>query len=116
MNHDDASIAGVAARLQDMGLPAKVMVDCSHGNSQKDFRRQPDVARSLAEQVAGGSTAIMGVMLESHLVEGRQDLVEGSPLTYGQSITDACISLEDTVPVLESLAEAVRKRRKGSKS
>ena len=84
------------------------MVDCSHGNSRKDYRRQAEVAAEVAEQVASGSPYICGVMIESHLVEGRQDLVPGKPLTYGQSITDACISWETTVPILEQLAAAVK--------
>jgi 3-deoxy-7-phosphoheptulonate synthase len=109
-NYDSKSVAGVAADLGKFGLPARVMIDCSHGNSQKDYRRQPEVAHSVAEQVAAGSAAICGVMLESHLVEGRQDLEPGKPLVYGQSITDACISWETTVPILEELAEAVRAR------
>jgi len=87
------------------------MIDCSHGNSRKDYRVQPEVASAVAEQIAGGSASICGVMLESHLVAGRQDLVPGKPLVYGQSITDACIGWEDTVPLLERLAEAVRARR-----
>jgi 3-deoxy-7-phosphoheptulonate synthase len=110
-NHDAKSVAEVAARLREVGLPERIMIDCSHGNSQKDYRRQPRVAREVAEQVAAGSEAVCGVMLESHLVEGRQDLVPGKPLVYGQSITDACISWEMTVPILEELADAVRARR-----
>jgi 3-deoxy-7-phosphoheptulonate synthase len=88
------------------------MVDCSHGNSRKDYRRQPEVAKALADQIAAGERAIMGVMLESNLVEGNQELSPGKPLTYGQSVTDACISWDSTVPVLETLAGAVRARRK----
>jgi 3-deoxy-7-phosphoheptulonate synthase len=110
-NHDAKSVAEVAAKLRNVGLPARIMIDCSHGNSQKDYRRQPAVAHEVAEQVATGSDAICGVMLESHLVEGRQDLEPGKPLVYGQSITDACISWEMTVPILEELADAVRARR-----
>ena len=82
------------------------MIDCSHGNSLKDHRRQADVAASICEQVAAGSWQIFGAMLESHLVEGRQDYVPGQPAVYGQSITDACISLEQTEPLLEQLATA----------
>ena len=93
------------------GLPARVMVDCSHGNSSKDYKRQPEVAADLAKQIAGGSAAIFGLMLESHLVGGRQDLKPGCPLTYGQSITDACRGWDETVPVVHKLAEAVRHRR-----
>ncbi|HET9062043.1 MAG TPA: 3-deoxy-7-phosphoheptulonate synthase, partial [Candidatus Binatia bacterium] len=115
-NHDAKSVAEVAANLRKVGLPSRVMIDCSHGNSQKDYRRQPEVAHSVAEQVAGGSDAICGVMLESHLVEGRQDLEPGKPLVYGQSITDACISWETTVPILEELADAVRARRLRSRN
>jgi 3-deoxy-7-phosphoheptulonate synthase len=111
-NHDAQSVADVCARLRKDGLPERVMIDCSHGNSQKDYLRQPEVARSVAEQVAAGSHALCGIMLESHLVEGRQDLVPGKPLVYGQSITDACISWETTVPVLDELADAVRARRR----
>jgi 3-deoxy-7-phosphoheptulonate synthase len=111
-NFDAASIAAVAQRLEKIGLPERVMVDCSHGNSRKDFARQPDVAKDLARQISGGSEFICGVMLESHLVEGRQDLGVDKKLTYGQSVTDACMSWETTVPVLERLAEAVLTRRK----
>ena len=86
------------------------MIDCSHGNSQKDHRRQAEVAASICEQVAAGSRQIFGAMLESHLVEGRQDYVPGRPAVYGQSITDACISLTQTEPLLEQLAEAQQAR------
>jgi len=87
------------------------MIDCSHGNSGKDHRRQPVVAREIAAQVAGGDTAIVGVMMESFLVEGRQDLSGSAPLRYGQSITDACMGWETTAGVLAELAQAVRERR-----
>jgi 3-deoxy-7-phosphoheptulonate synthase len=87
------------------------MIDCSHGNSNKDYRVQPQVAAEIGAQIAAGCESICGVMIESHLVAGRQDLVAGKPLVYGQSITDACISWDDTVPILESLAGAVAKRR-----
>jgi 3-deoxy-7-phosphoheptulonate synthase len=86
------------------------MIDCSHGNSNKDYRQQPAVCRAIAEQVAAGSRAIFGLMIESNLVEGNQKLGDG-PLTYGQSITDACVSWESTVPMLDELAAAVRTRR-----
>ena len=112
-NHDATCVADVCAKLAAAKLPECVMIDCSHGNSRKDFHRQTDVAAEIGEQVASGSRAISGVMLESNLVEGRQDLVAGKSLTYGQSITDACISWDATVPILEKLAEAVRTRRKG---
>ncbi len=87
------------------------MVDTSHGNSGKDYRRQPIVARSIAEQVANGEVGIVGVLLESFIAEGRQDLVDRESLVYGQSITDACMGWEMTVPVLRELAASVRARR-----
>jgi len=86
------------------------MVDCSHGNSHKSHLRQLEVAMSLCGQIASGSRQILGTMIESHLVEGRQDYAPGQPVVYGQSITDACLSLAQTEPVLEQLAEARRKR------
>jgi 3-deoxy-7-phosphoheptulonate synthase len=110
-NYDAGAIAEAAARLAAHGLWPRVMVDASHGNSGKDPRRQPAVVRALAEQVAGGSQALFGVMIESHLVAGRQDAPPGAPLVYGQSITDACLGWDETVPVLEELAGAVRARR-----
>ena len=98
--------------LGDAGLPARLMIDTSHGNSDKDHRRQPAVARDIAAQVAQGEPGIIGVMLESFLVDGRQDLKDRKHLVYGQSITDACLGWETTVPVLRELAAAVRARRK----
>jgi 3-deoxy-7-phosphoheptulonate synthase len=86
------------------------MIDCSHGNSLKDHRRQREVAGCVAEQVARGSWRIFGAMIESHLVEGRQDLVPGSPPRYGQSITDACLSFSDAERLLERLASAQQAR------
>ena len=111
-NYDADTIQSTAAALTKAGLRRGLMVDCSHGNSRKDYRRQPEVAQALADQIAAGERAIMGVMLESNLVEGNQELSPGKPLTYGQSVTDACISWDSTVPVLETLAGAVRARRK----
>ena len=87
------------------------MIDTSHGNSDKDYRRQPLVGREIASQVAQGEAGIVGAMMESFLIGGRQDLVDPAGLTYGQSITDACMGWEMTVPVLEELAAAVLKRR-----
>jgi len=87
-----------------------VMIDCSHGNSQKDHLRQAEVAQAIGQQVAGGSWHVFGAMLESHLVEGRQDYKPGVPSVYGQSITDACISWEQTEPLLAQLAKARRTR------
>ncbi len=110
-NYDVPSIEAVVAKLRAAALPERVMIDCSHGNSRKDYRRQCQVAEELSVQIEAGFPYVCGVMLESHLVEGRQDLVVGEPLVYGQSITDSCISWETTVPVLERLAAAVRRRR-----
>jgi 3-deoxy-7-phosphoheptulonate synthase len=109
-NYGAEHITKVCARLAAKGLPERVMVDCSHGNSHKDHLRQVDVAASIGEQIASGSRQIFGVMLESHLVEGRQDYVPGQPAVYGQSITDACLSLTQTEPLLEQLAQAQRTR------
>jgi len=110
-NHDAASVGAVAEALRVAGLPPRIMVDASHGNSAKDYRRQPLVAQDIAEQVAGGQRALFGMMLESFLADGRQDLTPGRSLHYGQSITDACMGWEMTVPVLQDLAKAVRSRR-----
>ncbi|MBI2395806.1 MAG: 3-deoxy-7-phosphoheptulonate synthase [Deltaproteobacteria bacterium] len=110
-NFDAASVAAVERGLIAAGLAPRVMIDCSHGNTGKDYRRQPEVARDVAAQIAAGSRAIMGVMIESHLVEGRQDARPGETLRYGQSITDGCIGWEQTVPVLDELAAAVARRR-----
>jgi 3-deoxy-7-phosphoheptulonate synthase len=109
-NYGPEAVAEVSARLAAKNLCDAVMVDCSHGNSQKDHRRQAQVAEAIAEQVRGGSWGIFGAMLESHLVEGRQDYVPGAHSVYGQSITDACISLSQTEPLLELLAEAQQAR------
>jgi 3-deoxy-7-phosphoheptulonate synthase len=106
-NFDAPSIANVVSQLKGKNLPASVMVDCSHGNSMKDYRRQPEVAASLCQQIASGDKSITGLMLESHLVEGNQS----KPEVYGKSITDACINWQTTETVLEQLATAVRTRR-----
>ena len=110
-NFDAAHVEEVCTRLKARGLRETVMIDCSHGNSQKDHRKQTAVAASIAEQVCAGSWHVMGAMLESHLVEGRQDYTPGA--TYGQSITDACLSLDQTEPILEQLATAQVKRGRG---
>jgi 3-deoxy-7-phosphoheptulonate synthase len=112
-NYSESHVREALALLEKQGLPPRLMVDCSHGNSGKDHRRQIDVAADLAAQIRSGNRGLAGVMLESHLVEGRQDYVPGQA-RYGQSITDACLSLEQTIPVLQSLAEAVRARRRQS--
>lgn len=110
-NYDADSIQHAAKQLEQNGLKSQLMVDCSHANSNKDYRRQIDVCRNVATQVGSGEKRIIGVMLESHLVEGRQDVISGQKLTYAQSVTDACISWESTETLLRELADAVRKRR-----
>jgi 3-deoxy-7-phosphoheptulonate synthase len=110
-NYDAAHVADVCKRLKKYELREAVMIDCSHGNSRKDHRRQAEVAAAVSDQVAGGSPRIFGAMLESHLVEGRQDYTPGKTATYGQSITDACLSFEHTEPILEQLAKAQQTRR-----
>ncbi|WP_395688664.1 3-deoxy-7-phosphoheptulonate synthase [Caenimonas koreensis] len=111
-NYDEQSIARACAALATSGLAPRLLVDCSHGNSSKDYRRQPEVAAELARQVAAGSHAICGVLLESHLVEGRQDIMDGRHgLVYGQSVTDGCIGWETTVQTLDALAVGTRQRR-----
>jgi 3-deoxy-7-phosphoheptulonate synthase len=113
-NYDAASVRRAAAVLTEAGLPPQLIIDCSHGNSGKDYRRQPEVAASVAQQIAAGSRAICGVMLESHLIEGKQ-AIAGRPdaLRYGQSVTDGCIGWEQTVAVLDRLRDAVRRRKAG---
>jgi 3-deoxy-7-phosphoheptulonate synthase len=110
-NYDAASIDMTCKQLASAGLAQRLMIDMSHSNSEKDFRRQVEVGRSVGAQLAAGDNRIMGVMIESHLKEGRQDLSPGQELVYGQSITDACLGWEDTVMVLDELAQAVRVRR-----
>ena len=112
-NYDAESVQQTLESIRAAGLPARVMIDASHDNSRKDCRRQPVVAHEIAAQVAEGETSIVGVMLESFLVEGRQDLATTPDLVYGQSITDSCMSWETTARVLEELAEAVQARRAG---
>jgi 3-deoxy-7-phosphoheptulonate synthase len=111
-NYDEGSVQAASDALGQAGLPPRLMVDCSHGNSGKDHRRQTVVAADVASQIAHGSRAICGVMLESHLVEGRQEITNGRQgLCYGQSVTDACIGWETTVEVLERIATVVRSTR-----
>jgi len=110
-NYDKESIQHASEQLEKNGLKANLMVDCSHANSNKDYQRQADICRNVAGQIADGEKRIMGIMLESHLVEGRQDVVPGKALTYGQSITDACINWETTELLLKELADAVKRRR-----
>jgi 3-deoxy-7-phosphoheptulonate synthase len=110
-NYDFAHVAASCATLRAAGLREQVMIDVSHGNSGKDYRRQVAVAGDIAAQVAGGDRRICGVMIESHLEEGRQELVPGVALKHGVSITDACLGFAQTTPVLQALAAAVRSRR-----
>ncbi len=110
-NHDAESVGTVLNQIEGAGLAPYIMVDCSHGNSRKDHTRQPAVSEDLATQIADGQRGIAGIMLESHLVAGAQKAVPGEALTYGQSITDACMDWETTAEVLRELAGAVRSRR-----
>jgi 3-deoxy-7-phosphoheptulonate synthase len=110
-NYDAASLDAACAALRKAGLREQVMVDCSHANSQKDHRRQVDVARDIAARIAAGERRVVGVMIESHLEEGRQDLTPGVAPRRGMSITDACIGWAPTDEALRGLADAVRRRR-----
>ncbi|MDR2462598.1 MAG: 3-deoxy-7-phosphoheptulonate synthase [Verrucomicrobiales bacterium] len=111
-NYEAGQVADAVALLEKAGLKnPRLMVDCSHANSNKDFRRQPAVAADLAAQIRAADPHLAGVMIESNLVEGRQDDVKNQML-YGQSLTDACISFEQTIPILHQLSEAVRQRRR----
>ncbi len=110
-NYDAASVDAACRALSAASLPDRLMIDFSHANSAKQFKRQIEVSGDVCRQLAGGERRIVGVMIESHLVEGRQELVPGKPLVYGQSITDACLGWTDSLPLLHSLADAVRKRR-----
>jgi 3-deoxy-7-phosphoheptulonate synthase len=114
-NYDAASVDAASTELHRAGVNPRLMIDTSHANSGKNPENQPMVASDIGSQVAGGERRIMGVMIESHLVAGRQDVVPGVPLTYGQSITDGCIDWETTVPVLEQLADAVASRRRAKR-
>ena len=111
-NYDSASVASACEELAKAKLAERLMIDCSHANAAKDYRRQAAVAADIGVQLAGGERRIVGVMVESHLVEGRQDLEAGKPLTFGQSITDGCLGWDDSVKLLDGLASAVKERRK----
>ncbi|WP_117235103.1 3-deoxy-7-phosphoheptulonate synthase AroG [Vibrio maerlii] len=111
-NYSAEHVSSIKSELEASGLPQKVMIDFSHANSSKQYQRQIVVAEDVAGQMAAGEDSIFGVMIESHLVEGRQDLIDGKAATYGQSITDACIGWDDTEKVLRTLADAVEARRK----
>ena len=110
-NYSAAHVKDVKAGLSKAGLPAQVMIDFSHANSSKQFKKQLDVSADVCRQISGGEKAIIGVMIESHLVEGNQSLESGEPLVYGKSVTDGCIGWQDTETVLRDLAAAVKARR-----
>ncbi|MCL1886523.1 MAG: 3-deoxy-7-phosphoheptulonate synthase AroG [Betaproteobacteria bacterium] len=110
-NYDKRSVEAACREIAAAGLPPRVMIDVSHGNSSKKAENQVPVCATIGKNIAAGDMRIVGVMLESNLIAGRQDMVFGQPLTYGQSVTDACISWEDTVQVLDGLAAAARKRQ-----
>jgi len=111
-NYDAASVHDACDKLVKAKLRPRIMVDASHANSNKDYRNQPKVLEDVSRQLEAGGDCLFGVMVESHLVDGRQDMVAGKPLTYGQSITDGCIGWDTTVQVLERLSQAVQNRRK----
>ena len=111
VNYTTEAVSNVCEQLLQAGLPPRVMIDCSHANSDKDHSRQPFVCRDVARQIADGNRNIIGVMLESNLVAGAQQLIPGKPLVYGQSITDACMDWRQTSELLAELAESVRTGR-----
>ncbi len=110
-NYDRVSVAAATSKLEASGLNPRLMVDCSHANSQKDFVKQVEVCRDIIHQIKTGQDNFFGLMIESHLVEGRQDYEEGAELTYGQSITDACIGWDDSEMLLRELSAAVKAKR-----
>jgi len=110
-NYDNAGVDAACAALKGAGLREQVMIDCSHANSEKRHERQVDVGRDIAARIGAGERRVVGVMIESHLQPGRQDLVPGRPLTPGVSITDACLGWDDTEALLQALAASVRHRR-----
>ncbi|MDH5331395.1 MAG: 3-deoxy-7-phosphoheptulonate synthase, partial [Aquincola sp.] len=111
-NYDAAHVQAACKALRGAGQREQVMIDCSHANSRKQHRRQVEIATDIASRIAAGDRRISGVMIESHLEEGRQDLQPGQPLRRGVSITDACLGWAQTEPVLQSLADAVQARRR----
>jgi len=110
-NYSAQHVSAVKTGLEKAGLPPQVMIDFSHANSSKQYQKQLEVADDVSAQISGGERGIIGVMIESHLVEGNQSLESGEPLVYGKSITDACIGWPDTDKVLRQLAAAVKQRR-----
>ena len=113
-NYSSSHVTKALDLISAAGLPRRIMIDASHGNSGKDHRRQPVVAAAIAEQVAAGERGLTGVMLESFLVEGKQEPGPPATLTYGQSVTDACMDFGTTDAVLAELASAVRTRRRAA--
>ncbi|MGY3071644.1 phospho-2-dehydro-3-deoxyheptonate aldolase [Ewingella americana] len=109
-NYHAADLQEACRNLAEFDLPQRLVVDFSHGNCQKQHRRQLDVAEDICQQIRAGSTAIAGIMAESFIEEGTQPIVAGKPLTYGKSITDPCLSWEDTETLLKMLADAVDSR------
>lgn len=109
-NYDAKSVAECEGLLEKAKLPKNIMIDCSHANANKEHERQKEVAADICAQLRAGNTSIFGVMIESHLLGGSQKMVEGQPLVYGQSITDACLGWEDSVAVLDMLAQAAAVR------
>jgi 3-deoxy-7-phosphoheptulonate synthase len=114
VNYTAESVAETAAQMEKAGLAPRIMIDFSHANSGKDYRRQSAVCHDVAAQIAAGDKRILGVMIESNLVAGAQQLIPGQPLVYGQSITDACINWKETHALLKELAAAIRTRRGAS--
>jgi 3-deoxy-7-phosphoheptulonate synthase len=110
-NYDTESVNMAAEEMEQAGLTPRLMIDFSHANSRKQHQKQVQVGQDVAGQIARGDRRVIGAMIESHLVAGNQQVVKGKPLVYGQSITDACLSWDHSLPLLHELAEAVRKRR-----
>jgi 3-deoxy-7-phosphoheptulonate synthase len=115
-NYDAASVQAACEELAKSKLPCRLMIDCSHANSAKQYQRQIEVARAIAAQVGAGERCIVGAMVESNLVEGRQELVPGKALVFGQSVTDPCLGWRDSTKTLDILADAVKKRRRAAKA
>jgi len=110
-NYSKAHVDAVNEQLTAAKLPNNIMVDFSHANSAKQFKRQMDVSTDISAQISAGDKSLFGVMIESHLVEGRQDIIDGGAVTYGQSVTDACINWDDSETVMRQLSDAVKARR-----
>lgn len=111
-NYDAASVSSACEELDKAGLEQRLMIDLSHGNSSGDYRNEKTSCRGVSEQIAGGERRILGVMIESNLHEGKQSITKDKPLVYGQSVTDACLGWDDSVALLNELADAVKQRRR----